>query len=190
MAPYTNAISDIGATLVNLLSQFMTGFNQGDIGLYTPSLIPVTTLPKLSLFLYFLTEDPSYKNRDYQSINNSELQDPGLALELFYMLVANSTAMPSDRALEEHKWLGLAMQIFHNNTILTDPVLQGGLANKGLQIKVTLNLLPLDDLTKIWQALQMPPFKLSVCYRVAPIFIESDATITISRITQATMGQQ
>ncbi len=188
---YTNAISDIGATLVSLLSQSMPELGTEDIGLYTPAIFPDTTLPKLSLFLYGLNEDPNYVNREYKKADDTSLQDPGLALELFYMLIPNSPAIKSsDRALEEHKWLGHAMQVLRRNTVLVDPVLQGGLANKGLQIKITLNPVPLDDLTKIWQALQTRPFKLSICYRVGPVFIESDTIIPVSRVMQAITGQQ
>jgi Pvc16 N-terminal domain len=187
MAIYTDAIADTGATLVFLLGKAMTELVTGEIALYSPGDGTDVSLPKLSLFLYHLGEDPSYVNRDYQKSGQTSLKDPGMALELFYMLVPNSSG--ATRARDEHAWLGHAMQVLHDNPVLTDPVLQNGLAGKDLTIKITHNPVPLDDLTKIWQALQTRPFKLSVCYRVGPVFIESGNETHVTRIAKAILGQ-
>jgi hypothetical protein len=187
MAAYTDAIADTGATMVYILSKSMTELSTGDVALYSPGEVTDMSLPKLSLFLYHLSEDPSYVNRDYQKIGATGMQAPGMALELFYMMVPNSSG--TTRARDEHAWLGHAMQILRDNPVLTDPVLQNGLAGKDLSIKITHNPVPLDDLTKIWQALQTRPFKLSVCYRVGPVFIESETVKTVVRAVTAIIGQ-
>jgi hypothetical protein len=191
---YTGAITDIGSTLVNLLTSPpapQTGVSTPDVGLYSPGDVSDPLMPNIGLFLYYMNEDPSYVNQEFKREGDSSLRNQGVALELFYLVVAHSTNnRPNDRAMEEHGWLGQVMQLFHDNTVIDESLLPDSLANKGLKIKITLNPVPLDDLTKIWQALQVRPFKLSVCYRVGPVFIESDNVKTISRVKSATMGQE
>jgi hypothetical protein len=181
MPNYTEVIFQTGNSLKMLLANNNSyRLTENDIILFSPG-DPSEPLPKLSLFLYQLREDPNYVNA---SLN-------GIALELFYMLIPNSTSTDiKSRAQEEHKWIGAAMNILHVNAILPAAALQGELAYKDYQIKITLNPVTLDDLTKIWQSLQPRPFKLSVCYRVGPVFIESEPEVSAAAVKTIILGQQ
>lgn len=190
MAFNPNSIADTGLSLVNLLLSSSSSFSPGDIGLYSPGDIPETSLPKLTLFLYHISQDPSYVNQEMTRTDITTMRDPGMALELYYMIIPNSSspATPADRALEEHKFIEHAIRSFRKHPLLKDPLLAGGLAGKGYEIRITFNPVQLNDLTNIWQAFQSRPMKLSVCYRVGPVFVEMDETITLSRVKSVQLG--
>jgi hypothetical protein len=180
MANYTKAIFETCNSIVTLLvSRMQSGLKASDICLFSPGIHSDEPMPNLGLFLYQLREDPNY-------VNSSDSQ---CALELFMMLIPNSTNTGMNRAMDEHKWLGDAMNVLHENPVLKVPELQGELINKNYQIRITHNPVSLDDLTKIWQSLQPRPFKLSVCYRVGPVFIESEPKEPAVAVRTVILGQ-
>jgi hypothetical protein len=178
---YTNAIADIGETLLTLLidgfkeASVYESWNDGDIVLCSPEEIATTAKARLCLFLYQMTENPDLKNKRMEQINSNQLKYPGLALDLYYLLIPYpKSSNDIDTTTVEHQVLGKAMQIFYDNAILRDPVLKGDLQGKGLEIKLMLNPVSLDDMTKLWHSFQSKSaFKLSVCYIVTPVIIES-----------------
>lgn len=184
MPSQSSAIADVGSSLVNLIQQ---GFEPGGVGLYSPDIGAETMLPKLALFLYSLNKDPNWENQDPESTDGK--QESRLALELHYMLFANSpTAAPADRASNEHQWMEYAMSTLSRNAILRDPALLGSLAGKQYELRITLDPVPLTELTGLWQALQGRPFKLAVCYRVGPVFVQTGEVSSGVPVTSVVMG--
>src|SRR3954454_6956378 len=72
----------------------------------------------LSLYLYNVRE--SGNNRQTQMIDRgtNEIQFPPMVVDLSYIITVQSPAELSSRALDEHRILGRAMQVFYDNSVL------------------------------------------------------------------------
>lgn len=188
MSTYT-AIADVGETLIYLLREGLKDLvDQDSIILFSPGEIEADQAPRLCLFLYQVAENPTMKNRAPERLSDEKLSPSYLILDLYYMLIPYESSRATnrmERTKEEHMVLGRSMQILHDHGILRDPVLQGGLAGRGLEIRITLNPVPIDEMTKIWQAFQTKPFKPAVCYLVTPVPIESERETYVKRVLKA-----
>ena len=133
---------------------------------------------KLSFFLYQITENDYLKNQDMQAVDSTTVKYPPLTLSLFYLVTPNTQNPESD-----HRLLGKVMQIFHDNTILRGSVLHESLAGK--ELRLVLNPLSIDDLNKLWSVIsKSKPYKLSACYEVTPVRIESTRERKVRRVTE------
>jgi hypothetical protein len=185
----SSAIADIGETLISLLRDGLRGMIPEDsIILFSPGEIEANEAPRLCLFLYQVVENAHLRNQEMHRTDDDKSRYPGITLDLQYMLIPYSSSKIPDRTErteEDHKILGKAMQILHDNAILRDPRLKGGLAAKGLEIRVTINPISLDEMTKLWQAFQTKPFKAAVCYVVTPIVLDSEREVYTKRVVSA-----
>ena len=181
MSDYT-AISDVGTTLIKLLWDNIKNDSQvspiieseNDITLSSPE----ESDKKLSLFLYQVTEEAYLKNQEMQIINSTKLKYPPLSLSLFYLVTPHTSNSEND-----HRILGKVMQIFHDNSILRGSVLHENLV--GEELKLILNPLSMEELNKICTViLKNKPYKLSVCYEVTPVRIESMREREVARVTK------
>lgn len=174
-----NAISDVGKTLIQLLEDniedaSLIGENQ--ITLSSPEEIEPDK--KLSLFLYQVTENAYLKNEELHSLNTKKLKYPPLTLSLFYLVTPHTKNMDSD-----HVILGKVMQIFHDNSILRGSVLKDSLV--GDELRLILNPLSTEELNKIWTVIsKTKTYKLSVCYEVTPVRIDSMREREVTRVTE------
>jgi hypothetical protein len=74
------------------------------------------------------------------------------------------------------------MQIFHDNPVIPDKYFPTNGSLKAIdEIKILLYPLSLDDLTKIWNAFQEAPYRLSVGYMVTPVLIDSTKEAAIAQ---------
>lgn len=186
MSDYT-ALSDVGETLIELLREKMQELIPVDsISLVSPGEIEGKDNIRLSLFLYHVEENIHLKNQEMEKIGSSVLKAPPLALDLYYMV----TSYPSpgiqdrtDRTREEHSILGKAIQVLHDNSILTGSVLKGSLSASDTILHMMVTSLSLDDMTKIWNTFKEKSFRPSVCYLVTPVKIESLREKKIHRVT-------
>jgi hypothetical protein len=174
-----NAISDVGKTLIKLLEDniddvSLIGENQ--ITLSSPE--EVEPNKKLSLFLYQVTENAYLKNEERQSLNTKKLKYPPLTLSLFYLVTPHTQDTDSG-----HIILGKVMQIFHDNSILKGSILQDSLV--GDELRLILNPLSTEELNKIWMVIsKTKTYKLSVCYEVTPVRIDSMREREVTRVTE------
>ena len=169
------AIADVGEILITLLQDNM-GILRDTIMLISPGEIKPNDNVRLSLFLYQVIENPYMKNQEMQKIDSAHLKYPPMTLELYYLLTAHPAAGISDRTertKEEHGILGKAMQIMYNSSIL---------AFSDYELRITLNPMSLDDMTKIWTTFQDRPFRPSACYLVTPVNIDSPRALRITRV--------
>ena len=173
MSDYT-VIADVGKTLIKLLEDNIKDeISEGQITLSSPE---ETDLGKLSLFLYQVTENAYIKNQEMQMVNSTKLEYPPLSLSLFYLVTPHTENREKD-----HRILGKVMQIFYDNSILRGSVLQGSLA--GEELRLILNPLSMEELNKIWNVMSKS-YKLSVCYEVTPVRIESMREREVKRVTE------
>lgn len=169
------AIADVGDALITLLRENM-GIPPDTIMLISPGEIGPNDNVRLSLFLYQVIENPYMKNQEMQKIDSSYLKYPPLTLELYYMLTAHpASGIPdrTERTKEEHGILGKAMRIIYDYSIL---------AFSDYELRITLNPITLDDMTKIWTTFQDRPFRPSACYLVTPVSIDSTRDLSITRV--------
>nr|QNO51039.1 hypothetical protein EDLMLJLI_00032 [Methanosarcinales archaeon ANME-1 ERB6] len=185
MSDYT-AIVDVGETLKKLLWDNIKEDNTAKSIIESEDQItlssPEETEPskKLSLFLYQITENVYLKNQEMQIVNSTELKYPPLSLNLFYLVTPHTKKGEND-----HIILGKVMQIFYDNSILRGSVLQGSLADSREELKLILNPLSMDELNKIWTVMsKSKPYKLSVCYEVTPVKIESMRERKVKRVIE------
>jgi len=185
MSDYT-AIADVGETLKKLLWDNIKEDNTAKSIIESEDQItlssPEETEPskKLSLFLYQITENVYLKNQEMQIVNSTELKYPPLSLNLFYLVTPHTKKGENDPII-----LGKVMQIFYDNSILRGSVLQGSLADSREELKLILNPLSMDELNKIWTVMsKSKPYKLSVCYEVTPVKIESMRERKVKRVIE------
>jgi hypothetical protein len=171
--PDSNAISDVSLTLQTVLTQGLSTL--------TPAPTPIAELHDLQgsiptsparvlLFLFEAKEDPAARNRArVRSLEPPEVgvKKAPMAVFLRYLLIP----WGGDR-LTEHKILGRVLQILYDGAVLSGPQLMGGLAGTSEALKITLAPLTLEELTRVWYAVQKP-YRLSLTYEVRVVNLES-----------------
>lgn len=191
-------IGVISETLKELLTQNIgksyLSFTIDDITLKSPK--DMEDSHRLSLYLYHIVENPYMKNQPMERVNNNRLKYSPLSLNLYYLLTPNPKVKINDKdiaTVEIQQILGRAMQVLYDHSILEGPDLKTLLEppvqdyvdfyDKIGQVRIILNSLSLDDLTKIWGALDTP-LMLSAFYEVRVIMIESEREKEFTRIEE------
>ncbi|NBD22305.1 DUF4255 domain-containing protein [Paenibacillus glycinis] len=167
-----NGIADVGKTLLLLLQDGMKDMVPHDqIVLHSPAEIVASNI-RLTLFLYNILENPYMRYQEGLLPKTEAYKLPPLVLDLHYMLTAYSAAaILTERTIEEHQLLGRAMSVLHNHASLAGAVLQGSLAEREQELRVTLNPVTVPELSDIWTAFSDNNLRPSVCYVVSPLVI-------------------
>jgi hypothetical protein len=133
----------------------------------------------LSVFLYRIVENPEMKNRPLEQKNGNLLQYPPLSLNLFYLVTPLIRGNGS--ADKSHKLLSKAMRVFYDNAIVRETDLQGITSDRPQELRIILNPISLEDITKLWSSF-MRPYHLSVSYEVKVIYIDSERETEAERV--------
>lgn len=160
MGSYT-AIVDAGASIIEVLRDNLTPepiLSPDMIGLCSPA---ETGDLQLGLYLYSIKQNREYK-RDGQQL---------LALTLYYLLTAYSSADIQQRAYDESYILGAAIQVLNENSTLGSSYMQGSLGSSGEELRIEQHFLPADEMQKIWLFPNIP-YRTSVGYMVYPVIID------------------
>ena len=128
----------------------------------------------LSLWLYRVARDPERLN-DPPTLRpvpggGVELVQPPLPLRLHYLVTPIAENSPDT----EQRILGRVLQAFHTQPIIAGAPLQGDLSGTDAQVHVHLEALTLDELARVWEALQ-GSYQLSVSYEITLANIDSAA---------------
>lgn len=138
---------------------------------------------RLCLFLYNIRESGDARRNTLIDRGTDERQYPPLSLELYYLVTAFSKAELHVRSQDEARILGKTMQIFHDHGIIQHEYLQGSLAEKNEELRITFDNLHTDVMIKLWN-FPNTPFKLSLSYMVGPIYLDSKRTKTTKRVKE------
>lgn len=196
------AVAGVSAVLRDLLND---GFINHNVSGVVGTSVTVTTLPpdriatgdgteasQLNLFLVRVTPNLGWRNEGLPSRDGSgrnRLSNPPLALDLHYLISAYGAA-----DLHAEILLGYAMQLLHENPVLTreaistslqqsieagatlPPALRA-LANSALQdqveqLRITPEYLNSEELSKLWTAMQAR-FRPSAAYAVSVVLIQA-----------------
>jgi hypothetical protein len=122
----------------------------------------------LSIYLYRVIENGDMKNRSLDLREKNMLEYPPLSLNLFYLITPLT-----DKVNTDHLLLGRTMQILYDNAIVKGSNLRGDLADTTEELRVILNPISIEDITRIWSGF-MRPYRLSVSYEVKVVYIDSE----------------
>jgi hypothetical protein len=171
------AIQGVSSSIRNLLEKFMF-LNRPEVAPDDRVAIKIG-LPDLenegrrvNLFLYHVREAPYLKNQDLPGASSpGEYGHPPLALDLHYLMTAYAESDEGDQ-IEAHQILGDAMRVLHDHSYLLGDILDPALDGSVERAKVTLEPLTVEDVTKVWVALNKP-YRLSVGYKVTVVQLQS-----------------
>lgn len=170
-----NAIHDLSETLRGLLDRRLnpTVPRTATITVDSPHK-ENTELPRVNLFLYQILPDPTRRNTVQIPVGPRDDKKQAfapepLALNFRYLL----TAFAND-GLSEHRLLGEAMQVLHENQYLAEEDLRGTLRTSDIRpakVHVIMQALDLASINNIWGN-NVALLRASVAYEVSMAFIE------------------
>lgn len=194
MAGYS-AIADAGETLVELLRTRIDEMadvidvDRNEIGLASPGEMGDGSDLRLSVYLYRVAENGELMNAREERIDDDTYRPPPLALDLYYLLTAHPSGNrtdETDRAAQQHRVLGLAMQVMRDNAVVTGDDLQGSLADEG-ELRVSPSPQAVDETTNIWATFPETPLRPSVAYLAGPVLIESTREESVPPVLERTV---
>jgi hypothetical protein len=175
MSEFT-AIRAVSMTLQTLLQQHVTDspdpqLNGVPISLSSPKELRDAATPPnppngISLWLYRIARNADLLNQLPERVDDQTVRQP-LPVDLYY-LVAPITANSEN----EQVLLGRVLQVLNDHNRLRGTDLQDDLAGEDTELRVTLEALTLEELTRIWSALD-ESYQLSASYRVQVVSIAS-----------------
>lgn len=142
--------------------------------------------PRVNLFLYRVEENASLKNQQIPGRGNSSAYgQPPLSIDLHYLVTGYGTREQQQGRFDEtlaHYLIGSAMRVFHDFPVITEDlvtvraplgtsVLHDSLQGEFERIKITMESISLEDISKVWTALTLP-FRVSSGYVVSVVQIE------------------
>ena len=149
-----------------------------------------STAARINLFLFQATENQGWRNfaLPARSPNGDRTSNPPLALDLSYLVTAYGVGDYYPEVL-----LGYAMFVLHEMPVFTrdairdalgasssDPLFKAlttsSLADQIEQIKIVPQTMSVDELSKIWTALQSQ-YRPTAVYKVSVVLIESEKSV-------------
>jgi hypothetical protein len=133
-----------------------------------------------------------------ERVRNNRLKYSPLSLNLYYLLTPNPKVKINAKditTVEIHQILGRAMQVLYDHSslegndlrVLLEELDYVDFYDKIGQVRIILNSLSLDDLTKIWGTMETQ-LMLSASYEVRVIMIESERKKEFTRIEEKSTG--
>jgi len=126
--------------------------------------------PQLSMYLYHVESDNAQESLFWQpqmlGVSGGEpVRFLPLALDLYYLLFAYSATSYT----QEQEAMSVAMRVFHANPIVRSTA--GTVPS--WELTLTMEHRSYDELSRLWQA-TTSPLRMSLVYRAAVVFIDSD----------------
>jgi hypothetical protein len=152
----------------------------------TPGAAGNTPALGVNVFLYQVTPNAAYRNRDLPtrgSDGGSILQRPRAAIDLHYVI----SCYGDDGQLEPQRLLGTVVRTLHQHAVLTRA--QIGSAKSAFAffkdsnldtdielVKLSPTTLTFEDLSKMWSILFQTPYALSITYMASLLLLEGTET--------------
>ena len=130
-------------------------------------------LEGVSVWLYLIERDGDTLNRPPRRITSSRIEMPPLPLRLHYLVTPQVNFVTRERAADlEQLILGKILQVFQDESSLKGARLLNTLSGQGFEFYVRLKTLSLEQITRVWDALNRP-YQLCVSYEVSVVPIHS-----------------
>jgi hypothetical protein len=173
--------TSIRATSLTLQAYLQRGFEDdpltaADFGPGGPRTVTLTNprdatlagVQGVSLWLYQSTRDDQRLNAPPRRVAPDQIEPTPLPIQLHYLatpVVRVDPNAPDAGPAEEHLLLGKILELFYAHPRLSGTDLQDALLGSPTAISVRLEALPIEDVARVWWALQRP-YQLSVSYEV------------------------
>jgi hypothetical protein len=180
------AVATVTAAITHLLEGVRSEVQGTKITTRPPDIanseVPPTN--KLNLSLVQVLPNPAFRNQDLPTRDSSgerQVKRPRLALDLSYLL----TAYASDNDdLTAQQILASAMMILDENPVISKEVLRDAISSRQNlkmsdlvdqieSIRLTLQPMNLEELSKLWSTFFQTTYRISVAYRVSVVILES-----------------
>lgn len=175
-----NSVTDLATVLGGPVTVSTEPPDRIDIGAASPD--------RINLFLFQATENQGWRNvaLPSRSSNGDPISNPYLALDLSYLLTAYGAG-----PLHAEVLLGQAMFVLHEMPVLTrdairnvsatPPALLAGLTISELadqieQIKIVPQVMSVEEMSKIWTALQSQ-YRPTAVYKASVVLIQSTKSV-------------
>lgn len=126
----------------------------------------------VSLWLYRLVRDDHRLNDPPRRASASEFVPAPLPLRLHYLVTPVTTRQNQGDPDTEQYLMGRVVQVLHSRPELRGADLEGELAGTDARLTARLESLSLEELTRIWDALE-GSYQLSVSYEVSLVNVEA-----------------
>ena len=156
------------------LAPFFDGGSGGTmlVTLNTPAEMTEMNLEGLSVWLYRVARDEESLNARPERVGPNLLRCPPLPMRLHYLITPITKAQSQAGPDTKQVILGKALQTFHDHPTLRGTDLQDDLSGTEAELRVRLESLGLEEITRVWEALNRS-YQLSVSYEVSVVDIES-----------------
>jgi hypothetical protein len=155
------------------------------VSLNTPDEMTDNGREGISLWLYRLIRDDHRSNDPPRRSGAMQLTPAPLPLRLHYLVAPVTSRQNLGDPDTEQYLLGKAIQVFHSRPIFQGAELQGELSGTDAQINVRLESLTLEEITRIWDALE-GSYQLCVSYEVSLVNIDSarepDSRVPVAQV--------
>ena len=183
-------IRDVGETLVELLRSQLAGLVNAsqEIALTSPVNAAAQQI-RLTLFLYSISPSAELRNAPPVRVAPGQERRPPLPLDLYYLMTSfgrDTVLDPTERSLEADRLLGAAMRVFYDNGIVSGSLLRG-IIPRDTELRLTLQPITVEDLTRLWSVLPDQAYRPSVSYLVTPARIDSQVVLEGQRVVTAQM---
>jgi len=165
-----------------------------DVTVSSPISISNESKQRVNIFLYKVSENAYLKNQEIQGMGSSgRYGHPPLSLDLHYFLTAYGSKGGGEEGeideLDAHKILGEAMRVFHDHPIISEEDIKNldennedlSLQNPFENLRISLDPLGLEDLTKVWTAITKP-YRTSAAYTVSVVQIEKSKPRSLPKL--------
>lgn len=180
MNKYT-IIADISNYICSLLKKNMTPepiLNEEFIGVCTPSekgdLI-------LGIYLYDIKESEEIRSTTMINRTMGRQKFPPTYLTLYFMITAYSNTEIKFKYVDDQRILGRVIQVLNDNSTINIEELLHSSDLLMPEAKIQILNLNLEEKSKIWNASNVP-YRLSVCFSVSPVELESTRERTVQRV--------
>ena len=173
-------LGDVTRTLEEILVTEQQPPGLFEVSLRSPAIETISEGmgPRVNLYLFRIEENINAKNRDWAAVGTERQSYPPLALDLHYVLTPYA-----ENQVDEHRVLGEALRILYDRSALEGEVLQGTLTQGEHRLSLDLCSFDIEEQTRIWNSFNQP-YRLSVCYRVRVVEIESRTERAVRRVTE------
>lgn len=129
----------------------------------------------VSIWLYLIERDGETLGRPPRRIAADRTLSRPLPLRLHYLVTPQVNFHTREHAADlEQLILGKILQLFHDESSLSGARLLNTLSGQPLEFFVRLETLSLEQITRVWEALDRP-YQLCVSYEVSVVPIDSAA---------------